>query len=309
MTFLTQLDDMNIESVDRDSSFGDAAPVNKSPSDAFEQKVTDVAVRKVPHPKSRNLLKEIFRKQADQRRVLKHSRVDFGAVKDGALKDAELKWKEFFVAFYGGFHRGVDGNDSSYTARGQAPYLPPSLVPTSDPEPKIDTYSSTPEESVEPADEKSTEPESKGTFKASKELVVAWLEGLNENLREAGEPMISISQAWQMEQYAIELERQIRKIINNFAKRKAYEGGHYRITFDGRLLSFIESLFADHLMLPPRNAVAFLDILREDLFEQSRDGPVFHGRWGSLSIDDDSNDLVLFLEKRKSRALSKVLRG
>lgn len=145
-------------------------------------------------------------------------------------------------------------------------------------------------------------------FKASSELIAAWLDGLNAVRKEGGhEALPSVSSETQ-EYYAAELTRQLRKIISNFAIRKSYDGGAYNITFGGKFLPSIEGLIEDHLMLPPRNAVVFLDIFKEELYNQSSLTPVFSGRWGELKVDD-AGELVLKLIKRRSRKLSSVLRG
>lgn len=146
------------------------------------------------------------------------------------------------------------------------------------------------------------------SFEAKPELISAWLDGINavraEGEHEALLPLSSETET----QYAAELTRQLRKIISNFAKRKAYEGGAYRITFAGKFLPSIEILIEDHLMLPPRYAVRFLDIFKEELYRQSSNHSVFSGRWGELTVDD-AGELVLKLLKRRSRTLSTVLKG
>ncbi len=145
-------------------------------------------------------------------------------------------------------------------------------------------------------------------FVPSSDLVAAWVDGLNAVRREAGQAEISASEAESNAQFSTELAKQLRKVISNFAKRKSYEGGRYRITFAHKLLPSVEGLIEDHLMMPPRNAVAFLDLFREELYAQSADGAVFMGRWGQLVIDS-AEELVLILNKRRSRKLMKVLKG
>lgn len=146
------------------------------------------------------------------------------------------------------------------------------------------------------------------SFDATRELISAWLEGLNAVRAEGGhEALLPLSSETET-RYAAELTRQLRKVISNFAKRKAYEGGAYRITFAGKFLPSVESLIEDHLMLPPRNAVQFLDIFKDELYRQSSDQSVFSGRWGELTVDD-AGELVLNLLKRRSRKLSTVLKG
>lgn len=166
-----------------------------------------------------------------------------------------------------------------------------------------------PEEETAPDQKVDRERETEGlSFEAKPELISAWLEGLNAVRAEGGyEALLPLSSETET-QYAAELTRQLRKIISNFAKRKAYEGGAYRITFAGKFLPSIESLIEDHLMLPPRNAVQFLDIFKEELYRQSSDQSVFSGRWGELTVDD-AGELVLKLLKRRSRKLSTVLKG
>lgn len=146
------------------------------------------------------------------------------------------------------------------------------------------------------------------SFEAKRELISAWIEGLNAVRAEGGhEALLPLSSETE-ERYAAELIRQLRKVISNFAKRKAYEGGAYRITFAGKFLPSLEGLIEDHLMLPPRNAVQFLDIFKDELYRQSSDQSVFSGRWGELTVDD-AGELVLNLLKRRSRKLSTVLKG
>lgn len=71
-------------------------------------------------------------------------------------------------------------------------------------------------------------------------------------------------------QYSSELSRPLRKVFANFAKRKAYEGGRYRIVLGQRFYPTIETLIEDHLMLPPRNAVELLDIFHDELFPNQK---------------------------------------
>lgn len=137
-------------------------------------------------------------------------------------------------------------------------------------------------------------------------LVKVWLEGRNAYLSEAGEQLIATQSASNNKSASAELARNIRKIINNFGKRKAYDNKRYRITFGGNFLPSVETLFADHLMLPPRVAPVFLDILLDLLYEQSKNESVFYGRWGNLIIDE-SGELTLALQRRRQQKLSKVL--
>ncbi|UWR10628.1 hypothetical protein [Sulfitobacter mediterraneus] len=146
------------------------------------------------------------------------------------------------------------------------------------------------------------------SFVASSELISAWLDGLNAVRAEGGHDALLPVCAETKDNYAAELARQLRKVISNFAKRKAYEGGAYRITFAGKFLPSIEGLIEDHLMLPARNAVVFLDIFKNELYLQSAKRAAFSGRWGELRVDD-AGELVLKLQKRRSRKLSAVLRG
>ena len=145
-------------------------------------------------------------------------------------------------------------------------------------------------------------------FVPSDNLVLTWIEGINSNLSEAGETPIVKNAALEEARYRLELTKQLNKIFNNFAKRKAYEGGPYRITFGRKLYPSVENLIIEHLMMPPRHAVPFLDEFLKCLFAQSRSGAVFSGKWGSLVVDD-ANELVLDLNKRKRRRLTKVLSG
>lgn len=145
-------------------------------------------------------------------------------------------------------------------------------------------------------------------FQPSSDLIRLWVAGINENVQEIGGEEIHEADALMSAEFKLELSRQIHKVINNFAKRKAYESGRYRITFGGNLNSWLEGLIADHLMLSPRSAVPFLNEFKRQLYEQSVDYAVFKGRWGELVIDD-ANELVLDLVKRKSRRLLGVLRG
>lgn len=145
-------------------------------------------------------------------------------------------------------------------------------------------------------------------FVASIELLKSWVDGLNairaEGKHEALKPVTSDTQ----KSYADELTRQLRKVISNFAKRKSYEHKAYRITFGGEFLPSFEGLIEDHLMIPPRNAVAFLDIFKGELYRQSTEHAVFSGRWGELIIDHEG-ELLLKLQKRRARNLSSVLKG
>jgi hypothetical protein len=145
-------------------------------------------------------------------------------------------------------------------------------------------------------------------FVPSKELIEAWGKGINSNLREANLAVIPVRSLTSDPEYAKSLSREIRKVISSFAKRKAYEGGNYRITFGKRLLPTVQNLLVDHLMLPPLDAVDFLNIFMDLIYQQSVDTPVFSGRWGELVIDD-AGELLLVLVKRKRRSLATILKG
>jgi hypothetical protein len=145
-------------------------------------------------------------------------------------------------------------------------------------------------------------------FEPSNDLVAFWVAGMNEHIQEVGGDEIKVEQAQNSSEFKKELALQLHKIVNNFAKRKAYESGRYRITFGGKLYPSVEGLISDHLMLPPRSAVPFLNEFKRLLYAQSSPDPVFKGRWGSLIVDD-ANELVLDLVKRKSRRLQGLLKG
>ena len=150
--------------------------------------------------------------------------------------------------------------------------------------------------------------DSEDEFHASKRLLSAWIEGLNASRVEAGEKTISTDTALNNPQYFFELERNIDKIITNFGRLKAYDGGNYHLTFGGKLLTSVENIFVEHLLLPPRFAVKFLDELLEQLLIQSKKGPVFRGEWGELVLDE-RNELILKLVRRKPTTLAQLLKG
>ena len=158
------------------------------------------------------------------------------------------------------------------------------------------------------AEEPSERTDTNSFFEPSNELVALWVAGMNEHIQEVGGDEIKVQQAQSSVELKRELARQLHKIINNFAKRKAYESGRYRITLGGNLYPSVEGLISDHLMLSPRRAVPFLNEFKRLLYAQSSQEPVFKGRWGMLIIDD-ANELVLDLMKRKNRRIQGLLKG
>lgn len=145
-------------------------------------------------------------------------------------------------------------------------------------------------------------------FRPTPELLSAWIAGLNAATSEVNQAPISEQEALDDSRYFEELASVINKVINNFGKLKAYDGGRYRLTFAGKFLPSVETLFVEHLMLPPRFDVRFLDELLSQIYLQSQRTSVFKGRWGELIVDND-NELVLDLNKRRSRSIAQVLKG
>lgn len=145
-------------------------------------------------------------------------------------------------------------------------------------------------------------------FNPPPELILAWVQAMNDNLREAGEKLMDEQAAVDNRELANHVAREVRKIIANFGKRKSYEGGRYRITFGGQFLPSIQNLFVDHLSVPPLRAPSVLEPLKKALYAQSTGTPCIQGRWGDLIVDE-ANELTLRLERRKRRSLASVLRG
>ena len=145
-------------------------------------------------------------------------------------------------------------------------------------------------------------------FSPSRKLISIWIEGMNQNYQEANRSQLDLERSLDDPNLTAEVSRQVRKVINNFARRKAYDGGSYRITFGRKLIPTLQNLFLDHLMLPPLVAKDFLTELTKLVYEQSTENACFKGRWGQLVIDD-LGELVITLEKRKRRSLDQMIRG
>lgn len=285
------------------------------------EKATAVVVRNVPHRKSRELIASVISYEVE--RGLK------GHAPVRSLSLNESRWVAFFASRLAGKDAAEALMEGTATTmvRGPTMGLSSALVATplamdwlvldgSHPElasPAIlsSTRAKMPvavAPDVYPAVEDNQISEDHVAFRPSDVLIRHWIAGMNENIREAGGSEIQETEVLNHPDFYMELSRQIHKLINNFAKRKAYEPGRYRITFGGNLYPSLEGLIADHLMLPPRSAVPFLNELKRQLYEQSANEPVFRGRWGELIVDD-ANELVLSLVKRKRRKLLGVLRG
>jgi hypothetical protein len=145
-------------------------------------------------------------------------------------------------------------------------------------------------------------------FQSSPKLVTAWLEGLNASITEVGGEAIDVSFALVGGAYFEELNRAIDKVLSNFGKFKSYDNTKYHLTFGKRLMPSIESLFAEHLFLPPRQAVDFLDELTALLYSQSSENAVFRGKWGKLIVDQ-KGELLFELKKRRKRTIAQVLKA
>ncbi|EBA13087.1 hypothetical protein [Roseobacter sp. CCS2] len=270
---------------------------HNSPSEHYAREVAKLAVQKVPHPASRHRVQQLLLPTLRARGV--HRLMDATP----EIESVEKAWAQYVSVMAGEarvvvssppkrifkvrdvFHETlVDGEESSRH---------PANVTVTSP------INDEPDDGVEGA---------VGTFLVSSDLLEAWIDGLNAVRLEAGLGTVELSEAQRDIRYVNELTRQLRKVVSNFAIRKSYDGGRYRITFGRQFLPSISSLIVDHLMLPPEQAVVFLRAFRELLYTQSTDGSAFKGRWGNLAIDD-ANELVLILHKRRSRKLSTVLKA
>lgn len=282
-----------------------------SPSVTYAKDVAELVASKVPYRGTKEFVRVMILRHSAQNWPMRDLESRFGRIVGENDTSVEARWALFVESELSGSH-------------GYSAWLHQAKVPDAeimhlelqvqDPEPILDPAPITDQSDKHETSGSDAEAvhsgaaQSGAAFKASEALVQHWIRGVNSNLEEANQPTVDLLSAAKNQTYAAELEKQIRTIINNFAKRKAYEGGRYRISFGGRLYPSIETLLVDHLMLPPRNAVDFLDELRALLFDQSKERPVFYGRWGKLIVDD-ANELVLDLVKRKSRKLSKVLKA
>jgi hypothetical protein len=260
-------------------------------TDGYAVNATEVTVKKIPDPASRSIIRQIILPKVSNRTFS-------GEVVEHGLTASN--WFRWFAAEAKGdpnWEREMIRRkrfESAAKALSNAPGLHSLTVVIVDGDVSKQQSSSHDREVSE--------------FVPSTELVEAWLEGVNENHQAAGEPLIPVAAAARDQRYSKELSRQIRKVIANFAKRKAYEGGRYLITVAKKMHPFLEGLIQDHLMLPPRNAVKFLDIFKAELYRQSANGPVFYGRWGELVVDE-RGELVFVLNKRRSRKLSTIIKG
>ncbi|MDJ0995623.1 MAG: hypothetical protein QNI90_18735 [Dinoroseobacter sp.] len=278
-----------------------------APSERFARKITDVAVNKVPDPASRERIKYFVAPKMvatvhfagqEQTHTTKPS-LDANAW----LRFATAHSKPHRVRVVGD-HRG--GGKTAFVPLAlplvgrNFTQLSPQVLEQEPVEVNVHSEAADSPFVVEDA-------RMERAFIPSKNLIEAWLDGLNAVRAEGGHAALPPVSKNTEAQYSEELVRQLRKVISNFAKRKAYDGGRYRITFGGRFLPSIEGLIEDHLMLPPRNAVQFLDAFKVELYAQSSDGPVFRGRWGELIVDEAS-ELVLVLQKRRARRLSAFLK-
>lgn len=281
-----------VQGTDPDSQSPSELSSGTSPSDSFVAEVTEVTVQKIPFPQSRSILRQLLRSDFSRKAQLSKdaSHITFNNV--------ELHWKRFTVA-----NAKVRGRSGAYRIKMETPTIDPQALALLPRATKPVSFKDASQDLSSAVSQ-----DYKRAFIPSPELVGAWVEGINENLREADEPLISVEDAQNDLAYATELARQLRKVIANFAKRKSYSVERYRITLGGKLYPSVEGLIEDHLMLPPRNAVVFLDMFNKLLYDQTKEGPIFYGRWGSLIIDDAS-ELVLVLAKRRSRKLAKVLKG
>lgn len=145
-------------------------------------------------------------------------------------------------------------------------------------------------------------------FVPSPDLISFWLDGVNSIRRESGNFELSVLTDSDFQHYSSELTRSLETVIDNFAKLKAYEGGRYHMTFGGKILSTIETLIVDELLVPPSFSSDFVRELNKLMVSQSRMNPRFYGRWGKLIVDD-KGDLVFDLVRRTRRTLAQVLRG
>ena len=146
------------------------------------------------------------------------------------------------------------------------------------------------------------------TFVASPELVSYWLDGVNSVRSEARKAPIYVTNLADFEYYASELVRSLDTVIANFAKLKAYDGGRYHMTFGGKILSTIETLIVDELLIPPSFTSSFVRELHGLLVSQTEMRPRFSGRWGTLILDD-RRELIFDLVRRTRRTIAQVLKG
>ena len=146
------------------------------------------------------------------------------------------------------------------------------------------------------------------TFVPSPELVSFWLDGVNSVRSEGGKAPIYVSSLGDFEFYSAELVRSLDTVLSNFAKIKAYDGGRYHMTFGGKILSTIETLIVDELLIPPSFTSNFVKELHKLLVSQSELRPRFSGRWGKLILDD-RRELIFDLIRRSRRTLAQVLKG
>lgn len=293
------------EGIDNGSLIPDFDQEQESASDRLARQLTGVAVNKIASEPVRRRARFLVAPKVASRVSINDRHRNDGE----ALGSANEAWMRFATVQLETAHllKLVSGH-GRVTKTTISPIPVIGLVgELAEPMVELDLRSVEAEAAPEPRTIEESEPVVR-SFEVKPELISAWLEGLNAVRAEGGHAALLPLSSHTEEKYAAELTRQLRKIISNFAKRKAYEGGAYRITFAGKFLPSIESLLEDHLMLPPRNAVQFLDIFKGELYRQSSGQAVFSGRWGELTVDDAS-ELVLNLQKRRSRRLAAVLKG
>lgn len=290
-----------------DSMFGNkisnnVAPTGKAraatPSEKYAVEITEIAVKNVSDPVSRHLMKLAILPTVEVNVAIGHS----------SVRKSQQTVKSDWARFVTSLHTTVLPMVHLAPITGVVNTMHLDTVPRKISEPQIlNFYDATPEIAEEV--EKDVQRESvQGEFVVTRELMSSWVDCLNAIRAEAKEPPVSLDAALQDKQYSNGLLRQLNKVISNFGIRKSYEGGRYMVTLGQKLYPTLAGLIVDHLMLPPEEGAVFLATLKKQLYEQSAKGPVFHGEWGKLIIDD-ANELVFVLEKRRKQKLSKLLKA
>lgn len=107
-----------------------------------------------------------------------------------------------------------------------------------------------------------------------------------------------------------QIGRQVDKLIVQLANVESFgvEGSSITripLSHDGRLIDLLESLIVDQLIVPPRKAVPFLNILANDLKTRVQSGQRLQGSWGELVINALGN-LEIVVKRAEKRSFSEV---
>lgn len=139
-------------------------------------------------------------------------------------------------------------------------------------------------------------------------LLRLFVEGRNVYLAEEGRDEIPLETAVSDSELSKELGRAIHKVVANYGKIKSYDHSKVRLTVAGHMSKFVQSLFGDHLSIPPTETVDFCRELTLRMSEQLSNNFEISGRWGELVVGEDG-DLIYNLHRRKRRTLTQVLKG